>query len=298
MSSPLVVSVPEESLAAALRALDPPVDVVVWDLSGPAPREHIDVVVPDYLAPKTRLANLANLNARLIQSQSIGYDGVARTTAPGSVYANAASVHETSTAELAVALILAAQRGLAEFVRAGGPGPVVLRIPREPRRPGRSAPRLRRGRARHRGPPHSLRSRHRARGAHAPDASGASTFTRGTSCPRCCPAPMSSSCRLPLTEETTRMVDARFLSHMSDHSLLVNVGRGPLVDTDALLAEAASARLRFAIDVVDPEPLPEHHPLFVVVERTDHAARRRGHQRHVATGHQVDCQPGRATSAR
>ena len=67
---------------------------------------------------------------------------------------------------------------------------------------------------------------------------------------------------LPLTEETTHLVDKEFLSHMSDHSLLVNVGRGPLVDTDAMLFEATRERLRFALDVVDPEPLPPDHPLF------------------------------------
>jgi phosphoglycerate dehydrogenase-like enzyme len=67
---------------------------------------------------------------------------------------------------------------------------------------------------------------------------------------------------LPLTQETTRLVDVDFLSRMSDGSLLVNVGRGPVVDTDALLTEATRRRLRFALDVVDPEPLPDHHPLF------------------------------------
>ena len=113
---------PEVYLAEALSCLDPPVEVVMWDLSGPAPRDHIDVVVPDYLAAKSRLANLASVTTRLVQSQSIGYDGVAALLPPGTLYANAASVHETSTAELAVALILASQRGLPDFVRAADRG--------------------------------------------------------------------------------------------------------------------------------------------------------------------------------
>ena len=41
-----------------------------------------------------------------------------------------------------------------------------------------------------------------------------------------------------------------------------NVGRGPLIDTDALVAEVRSGRLRTALDVTDPEPLPEDHPLW------------------------------------
>ena len=67
---------------------------------------------------------------------------------------------------------------------------------------------------------------------------------------------------VPLTDETTRMVDAKFLSAMRDGAILVNGARGPVVDTDALLAELSSGRLRAALDVTDPEPLPEDHPLW------------------------------------
>nr|WP_277605590.1 2-hydroxyacid dehydrogenase [Glycomyces sp. L485] len=67
---------------------------------------------------------------------------------------------------------------------------------------------------------------------------------------------------LPLTDATRGLVDANFLSRMKDDSLLVNAARGPVVDTDALVAEVASGRLRCALDVVDPEPLPADHPLW------------------------------------
>ncbi len=67
---------------------------------------------------------------------------------------------------------------------------------------------------------------------------------------------------LPLTDATRGMVDAGFLSRMKDGALLVNAARGPIVDTDALVAEVASGRLRCALDVVDPEPLPAGHPLW------------------------------------
>lgn len=67
---------------------------------------------------------------------------------------------------------------------------------------------------------------------------------------------------LPHSEETEKLVDQHFLSQMKDGALLVNVGRGPIVDTEALMSELASGRLHAALDVTDPEPLPEEHPLW------------------------------------
>ena len=58
------------------------------------------------------------------------------------------------------------------------------------------------------------------------------------------------------------MVDAAFLAAMPDGALLVNAARGRIVDTDALLTELTAGRLRAALDVTDPEPLPAGHPLW------------------------------------
>jgi phosphoglycerate dehydrogenase-like enzyme len=66
----------------------------------------------------------------------------------------------------------------------------------------------------------------------------------------------------PLTEATRGLVDAGFLAAMPDGAMLVNVSRGPVVVTDALVAELATGRLRAALDVTDPEPLPPGHPLW------------------------------------
>lgn len=67
---------------------------------------------------------------------------------------------------------------------------------------------------------------------------------------------------LPDTLATNHLIDARFLSQLRDGAVLVNAGRGSAVDTDALLAELQSGRLRAALDVTDPEPLPQGHPLW------------------------------------
>ena len=67
---------------------------------------------------------------------------------------------------------------------------------------------------------------------------------------------------LPLSDSSRGLFNAGRLAKMKDGALLVNVARGPVVDTDALLAELNSGRLFAALDVTDPEPLPSGHPLW------------------------------------
>ncbi|WP_238412486.1 NAD(P)-dependent oxidoreductase [Saccharothrix deserti] len=66
----------------------------------------------------------------------------------------------------------------------------------------------------------------------------------------------------PLTDRTRGLVNAEFLARMDDGALVVNAGRGQIVDTMALVFELQSGRLRAALDVTDPEPLPAGHPLW------------------------------------
>ncbi len=67
---------------------------------------------------------------------------------------------------------------------------------------------------------------------------------------------------LPKTAATTGLVDATFLASMRDGALLVNAARGPIVDTEALLTACSGGRIGAAMDVTDPEPLPDGHPLW------------------------------------
>jgi phosphoglycerate dehydrogenase-like enzyme len=77
----------------------------------------------------------------------------------------------------------------------------------------------------------------------------------------------------PLTTETRGLIDSPLLARMRDGALLLNAGRGGVVDTGALVAELQSGRLRAALDVVEPEPLPEDHPLWdLAVTITPHNA--------------------------
>jgi len=79
---------------------------------------------------------------------------------------------------------------------------------------------------------------------------------------------------VPLTDQTRGLVDARFLAALPDGALLVNAARGPVADTDSLVAELSTGRIAAALDVTDPEPLPAAHPLWTMpnVLLTPHVA--------------------------
>lgn len=259
----IVVSVPTEQLAADIQPLPEGVELVVWAMDGPSPRERFDLVVPPYMAFSAVFEHIAGLEIGLLQSQSIGYEGIAEKLPAGMAFANASSVHETSTAELAVALALAAQRLIPDFVRAqdehtwkaefsesladrrvtllgfGGVGKAIA--------------------ARLAGFEVELRAvANRAR-----EEDGVVVHVIGD-----LHAVLADTeiliASLPGGAETRHILDAAALAALPDGALVVNVGRGPLIDTDALVDEVRAGRLRVALDVTDPEPLPEDHPLWAL----------------------------------
>lgn len=258
----MIVSVPTaELLELVSRQVDADVEVIEWDMESPPPRPGIDIVVPPYMGSQERLRRLSGLTTRLVQSQSIGYNGVEQLLPPGVTFANAASVHETSTAELAVGLAIASQRSIGPYavdqldgrwnpmpgpsladqhvviVGFGGVGEAVLArlIPFEVT-------------------VSCVASRPRSTGGHR--VHGIDELGE------LLPAADIVILTVPLTEATTGMVDDRFLSTMKDGALLINVARGAVVDTVALVDHAKRGRIRAALDVTDPEPLPSHHELW------------------------------------
>jgi phosphoglycerate dehydrogenase-like enzyme len=262
-SSHLLVSVPDEFVQSTLSHVPDGVEFIVWDMSGAAPVNDIDIVVPPYLRPSTVLEQLNGVDVRLVQSLLVGYDGVEDVLPKGIVYANAASVHETSTSELTLALILASQRGIPDFVRAAGAG--------------HWAPAWRPSLADRRvlligygGVGKAIESRllpfetELTRVASHERIDERGVIYGAESLPRLLPAAEIVIVVVPLTADTTHLVDDAFLSLMEDGSLLVNVARGKVADTEALVKHAQSGRLRLALDVTDPEPLPDGHPLFAM----------------------------------
>jgi len=262
-SAPLVVSVPGPRLRDALQGAPEGVKFVEWDMTGPAPLDTIDIVVAPYMVAVKALAQLENVKTRLVQGQSLGYDGIEQVLRPGMVYANAAGVHEASTSELALALILASQRGIPDFVRAASegkwaPAPHPSLADRTVLLVGYGGV----GRAiETRLLPFETTVVRVARTARSDE--------RGVihgveSLPTLLAQADIVVVVVPLTEATRHLIDDSFLSHMRDDSLLVNIARGLVADTDALLSHARTGRLRLALDVTDPEPLPDGHPFFAL----------------------------------
>ena len=263
MNTPLIVSVPDSLARTALGELPDTVEVVEWDMKGPAPVVSIDIVIPPYLQSLEGLANLEGLDVGLVQSLSLGYDGVADVLPKNMTFANAASVHETSTAEMALALILASQRAIPDFVRAAQQGNWAPTW--RPSLADRTVLLVGYG-----GVGRAIESRLLpfettiVRLANHERSDERGRIYGRDALRELLPTSDVVVVAVPLDETTNHLVDAVFLSLMPDASLLVNVARGAVADTAALLSEARSGRIRLALDVTDPEPLPAAHPLFAL----------------------------------
>lgn len=257
----LVVSVPTQELAEEVAPLPEGVEVVVWPMEEAAPRDRFDLVVPPYMSMERVLSRLEGVDVGLVQSQSIGYDGVEELLPGGLPFANAATVHEASTAELALALTLAAQRGIPGFVRAQAEGrwePVFADSLADRRVLVLGYGGVGAAVAARLAPFETITTvvASRARIEDGVRVHGVDEL------PALLPDAEIVILTLPGGEATRRIVDDRFLSALPDGALVVNVGRGTLVDTDALVEHVARGRIRAALDVTEPEPLPADHPLW------------------------------------
>ena len=251
---------PRVVLPYALDGIPGGLDVVVWDGSGPLPPEATEArlyVVP-YMFGRNVLEPIREMpELEVVLTQTAGYEHLQPYLRPGVALCNARGVHSASTAELAALLILASLRGLPNFVRNQDRGEWM-----EDARDSLADKRVLLvgygsiGEALDaRLQPFECEVVRVARTAR----DGVYGFD---SLARLLPTADVVVLLVPLTEQTDRMVDAAFLARMKDGALLVNVARGKVVDTSALLGELSSGRLRAALDVTDPEPLPPDHPLW------------------------------------
>ncbi|MFE2431282.1 2-hydroxyacid dehydrogenase [Streptomyces sp. NPDC059373] len=252
--------------ASRVGGLPEGLPIAVWDGTGGPPAvenlAEVEFFVIPYTFADVAVTLLPRLpRLRVVQSLSAGVDELVKYVPTGAVLCNAKGVHDASTAELAVTLALASLRGIPDFVRAQdaeewrpgfrpaladrtvllvGYGSIAAAV--EDRLTSFECEVLRIART----------ARTAARGAvHAL-----------ADLPEHLPRADIVVLTVPLTQDTRGLVDADFLAQMPDGAVLVNVSRGAVVDTDALLAELRTGRLSAALDVTDPEPLPAGHPLW------------------------------------
>jgi phosphoglycerate dehydrogenase-like enzyme len=219
---------------------------------------EVELYVPPYRFADRDVQVIAEMaSLRVVQTLTAGVDHIRAYIPPGVQLCNGRGIHDASTAELAMTLMLSSLRDIPRFVRAQergewrptfrlsladrtvlivGHGAIGAALER--RLDGFEADIVRVAR--------SARE-----GVHGYDELDGLL-------PRADVVVLI----VPMTAETHGMVDGGFLRRLKDGALLVNVSRGPVVDTDALAAELRGGRISAALDVTDPEPLPPGHPLW------------------------------------
>lgn len=262
MASMVTVSFPDRTWLDDVGPIEG-ITPVVWDPQAGPPGEEVEVFVAPYMAPSDQIAVVADQpSVRLVQLLSAGADAALPVVPEGIAVANARGVHDAATAELALALVLASQRGFDEFARAQAKGEW---LPRHFRR-GLADQRVLLlgygsvGRAiAERLAPFEVSLTAVASRARAGDdlVEGVHGIDELTDL---LPEHDVVISILPGSDSTKGILDDAALSAVPDGALVCNVGRGnALVTEDAL---KHTGRIRFALDVTDPEPLPSDHPLW------------------------------------
>jgi len=260
------VWIPFDAGRDLLGPLPDGVEVDVWDGREPLPprADEVEVLVPPWWPKDTVSSTLPELGSlRLIQMLNAGVDWIVGAVPPGVTLCNAGDVNAVEVAEWVMAVTLSHLRELPRFAAARTSGEW---------RPGLTST-LRHRRVvvvGHGAIGRALVAMLEPFGADVTVV--ARTARDGVEPVERLPDLVTDAEALlvvaALTEGTRGLVDRDLLARLPDGALVVNVGRGPIVVTDDLLAELTSGRLHAALDVTDPEPLPEGHPLWVAPNLT------------------------------
>ena len=209
---------------------------------------QVDMYVPSYMGGAKALSYAAKMsNLKILQMLNAGYDDALAYLRPGLTLCNARGVHDASTAELAVGLAIASRRGFAEFIREQGTGTWNHR-----RFPSLSDSKV------------GIIGFGSIGKKIAQNLSGfevsITAFTQSGRDGSLTIDQLDSHLPqldiviliLPLSDSSRHLFNAERLSKMKDGALLINMARGPVVVTDALVAELNSKRIFAALDVTDP----------------------------------------------
>ncbi len=259
-NAPLAVLTPREVNRAAVDA-HPELRAIPYDPTNPVPtqeaREAEAIITMTEHAPAILQLMQELPRLRIVQTLSAGIDAWDGKVPKGVRISNARGAHGRATAELVLTMLLAHVREVREFMEDQQDRNWATRVT------------------------DSLDGK-RVLVLGAGDLAGhvqamlapfGATATLVGRTARDGVAPVSALAKLapdhdalvavvPLTLETRHIINAELLALLPDGAIVINAGRGGLVDTGALLAELQSGRLRAGLDVTDPEPLPADHPLW------------------------------------
>ena len=220
---------------------------------------EVTFYVPWYMGGRPALEMTQKMpNLKILQVPNAGYDDALEFVRPGITLCNGKSIHDDSTAELAVGLIIASLRGFADFVRNQDKSEWVHT--RNKSINDRNIGIVGFGSI---GSTIAKMLAGFAVEIVAFTQSGRDNTIAIADLDKHLPTLDVVILILPLTPESKHLFNAKRLALMKDGALLVNVARGPIVETDALVKELNSGRITAALDVTDPEPLPKDHPLWL-----------------------------------
>lgn len=256
---------PFDDLVATTGPVPDGIEMTVWEGLGELPEgsDTVQAIVVPYLSSESTIGALAEMpELRWLQTLTAGTDSLAGKIPSWVTVCNARGLHDTATAEQALALTLAGRNDVTAYERQRQQG-LWETIRQRPGLADASVVILGYGSIgkaiEARLLPFECRVTRVARTARDADGVHVHAFVE-------LPELLADADVLiivaPLTQETTGLVDAALLARLPDGALVVNVGRGKIIDSDALLAELVSRRLEAALDVTDPEPLPAGHPLW------------------------------------
>jgi len=220
--------------------------------------ESIEFFVPKYMGGPAAISMIDQMKSlKVIQSPNAGVDDLLAVLPQGVTLCNAAGVHDASTAELAIALSIASRRGFSDFARNQVAGTWV-----HERKPSLTDSNIAIVGFGNIGKmiASMLKSFDvKVSGFSNSGRDGSFTMDRFDAM---LPTFDVVILIVPLNSGTRHFMNATRLQSMKDGAALVNVARGPVVDTDALINELNTRRITAALDVTDPEPLPDGHPLW------------------------------------
>jgi phosphoglycerate dehydrogenase-like enzyme len=230
----------------------------IGDVPIPPSVADVEFYVPSFFPSRASIAAVRQMpRLRVVQTLTAGVDWIRPHLPPGVSLCNARGAHDAATAEWVVAAMLGALRGFPRFSREQAAGRWAYQATDQLATKtvlivgygsiGAAVERRLAG--------FEVTVTRVARRAKP----GVTALSQLTSV---LPRADVVVLLVPFTPETAGMVDEAFLAGMKDGALLVNAARGAVVDTAALVAEVASGRLRAALDVTDPEPLPPGHELW------------------------------------